>query len=58
MIIDSYTQALSAIGMKASDIEVQDIDLTPKPTDFLRKPAIDSWAERAILDRQAPIHFE
>ena len=55
---DLYQQALAAIGMRAADVEVADVDLTIKPTNFLRNPTWNCPAEAAILDRQAAILFE
>ena len=60
MLIETYEDALLAVALKlpSAQVEVAAVDLTIKPTNYLQKQVSDSFAERAILNRQAHIHFE
>ena len=60
MFIETYADALLAVALKlpSAQVEVANVDLTIKPTNYLQKHVVESLAERAILDRQAHIHFE
>ena len=60
MLIKTFEDALASIGCKVSDLTFvgEDLDLSPKATNFLRNPVPSSRVEGAILARTEHFLFE